>query len=91
MEKRTKLWRRKQGFRVFKSRMKYHASCESFHNYEEGLPAAPYRWHELAKVKWAQTYRTTGTPCSCWMCRGMEYERLEYKKETRRLVLESEE
>ena len=28
MEKRTKLWRRKQGFRVFKARMIYYASFE---------------------------------------------------------------
>ena len=24
--------------------------------------------------------KTTGTPCSCWMCRGFEYDRKEYKK-----------
>ena len=35
-------------------------------------------------------YKTTGTPCSCWMCRGMEYDRKEYKKETLRIIKESE-
>ena len=44
------------------------------------------RWFELAKEKWAQVYKTTGTPCSCWMCRGFEYDRKEYKKETRRII-----
>ena len=29
-------------------------------------------WFEFAKDKWAQVYKTTGTPCSCWMCRGEE-------------------
>ena len=43
----------------------------------------------IAKCHWTQVYRTTGTPCSCWMCRGMEYDRLEYKRETRRIIRES--
>ena len=46
-------------------------------------------WFELAKDKWAQVYKTTGTPCSCWMCRGFEYDREEYKKETLRMIRES--
>ena len=46
-------------------------------------------WFELAKDKWAQVYKTTGTPCSCWMCRGFEYDRKEYKKETLRIIRES--
>ena len=33
--------------------------------------------------------KTTGTPCSCWMCRGFEYDREEYKKETLRIIRES--
>ena len=45
--------------------------------------------YELAKDKWAQVYKTTGTPCSCWMCRGFEYDRKEYKKETLRIIRES--
>ena len=27
--------------------------------------------------------------CSCWMCRGFEYDRKEYKKETLRIIRES--
>ena len=46
-------------------------------------------WFELAKEKCAQVYKTTGTPCSCWMCRGMEYDRKEYKKETLQIIRES--
>ena len=35
--------------------------------------------------------KTTGTPCSCWMCRGFEYDRKEYKKETLRIIRKSTE
>ena len=87
--KRTKLWRRKQGFRVFKARMMYYASFENEYFCADGTHHVPLHWFELAKTRWAQVYKTTGTPCSCWMCRGMEYNRLEYKRETRRIILES--
>ena len=40
--------------------------------------------------KWAQVYKTTGTPCSCWMCRGEEYDRKGYKQEILRITKESE-
>ena len=33
--------------------------------------------------------KTTGTPCSCWMCRGEEYDRKGYKQETLRIIKES--
>lgn len=34
-------------------------------------------------------YKTTSTPCSCWMCSGeYKYKRHEQKKETRRLINE---
>lgn len=87
--KRTKLWRRKQGFRVFKARMIYYASFER-ENYDDvRRPMAPLHWFELAKEHWTQVYRSTGTPCSCPMCRGFEYERLAYKRDTRRIIQES--
>ena len=87
--KRTKLWRRKQGFRVFKARMIYYASFEREYYYADGSHHAPLHWFELAKIPWAQVYKTTGTPCSCAMCRGNEYNRLDYKRETRRIIRES--
>ncbi len=33
-------------------------------------------------------YKTTSTPCSCWMCAYDKYRRYEVKKETRRLIQE---
>lgn len=88
--KRTRLWRRKQAFRVFKARMVYWASFEWEYDTISGHHF-PLHWFELAKTHRMQVYRTTGTPCSCWMCRGEEYDRLNYKRETRRIILESEE
>ena len=52
----------------------------------------PYpHWFELAKDKWAKVYQSTGTPCSCWICRKERYNRREYKKETLRIIRESTE
>ena len=56
---------------------------------EDGSYYEHPHWFELEKDKWAQVYKTTGTPCGCWMCRGFEYDRKEYKKETLRIIRES--
>lgn len=45
-------------------------------------------WFELANEKWVRPFKTTGKPCSCWMCRGEDFDRRAAKKETRRLVEE---
>lgn len=87
--KRTKLWRRKQGFRVFNARMVYWASFEREYFCVDGSHHVPLHWFELAKKHRTQVYRSTDTPCSCPMCRGYEYDRLEYKRETRHIIRES--
>lgn len=74
---------------MFKARMLYYASLERCWYSLDGCFHAPRHWFELAKTHWAQVYRSTGTPCSCWMCRGDEYDRVEYKRETRRIIRES--
>ena len=86
--KRTKLWRRKQGFRVFKARMIYYASFERECYYADGSHHIPLHWFELAKEPWTYAYRSTGTPCSCILCRGMKYDRLGHKRESRRIIKE---
>lgn len=78
MEKqRTRAWCRHQARRVFKARLKYAAVCMSY-------PQAT--WEELKKTKWAQCLRTTGTPCSCWLCRRESFDRKTTKLETRKAV-----
>lgn len=75
--------------RVFKARMILYAAYGHCIIREDGSYYEHPHWFELAKDKWAQVYKTTGTPCSCWMCRGFEYDRKEYKKETLRIIRES--
>lgn len=90
MDKRNKFWRHEQQNRVFKARMILYAAYGYCVISKDGhLNKHPY-WFELAKEKWAQVYKTTGTPCSCWMCRGEQYNRREYKKETLHVIKESE-
>ena len=73
MEKtRTRAWRRNQAKRVFKARLKYAAVCMSY---------PKTTWEELQKTKWAQHLRTTGTPCSCWLCRRESFDRNSAKRE----------
>ena len=90
MEKRTRQWRRCQAARVFKARLKYHASFSDTTIIENGIQVHHPHWFELAKAHWAQVYRTTGTPCSCWMCQGESYNRIEAKREMRRIIKEEE-
>ena len=90
MDKRNKLWRCQQMARVFKARMILYAAYGHCVIREDGNYYEHPHWFELAKDKWAQVYKTTGTPCSCWMCRGEEYDRKGYKQETLRIIKESE-
>ena len=55
----------------------------------DGSPHTPLHWFELAKAHHMQVFRTTGTPCSCDMCRLPVYDRTEYKRETRRILRET--
>ena len=57
--KRTKLWRRKQGFRVFKARMIYYASFELECHYADGSHHIPLHWFELAREPWTYAYLDT--------------------------------
>ena len=76
--------------RVFRARMILYAAYGHCIIREDGSCYEHPHWFELAKDKWAQVYKTTGTPCSCWMCRGEEYDRKGYKQETLRIIKESE-
>ena len=90
MEKRTRQWRRRQAARVFKARLKYQASiCMCDFADDGGIIYRP-TWKDLATSHWAQVYRTTGTPCSCWLCQGESYNRLEAKREARRILNEED-
>lgn len=68
-------------FRVFKARL--------INNSYWLFDGCKLDWHELAKKPWAHVYRTTGTPCSYESCYGGRYDRMEFKRETRRIIKES--
>ncbi len=75
--------------RVFKARMILYAAYGHSIIREDGIVNEKAHWFELAKEKWTRVYKTTGTPCSCWICRGEEYDRKRFKKETSRIIKES--
>lgn len=77
--KRNRQWRKHHARRVFKARLTVLAACRTD---ERRL------WFELANEKWVRAFKTTGKPCSYWMCRGEDFDRKAAKKETRRLVEE---
>jgi hypothetical protein len=88
-KKRTKLWRREQGFRVLKSRLKYYAAGMSVCIMDDGNYIYHPKWTDLQKCHWAKLYKTTGTPCSCWVCKGQRFNRLKYKREAIRIIDET--
>ena len=61
MDKRNKFWRRQQMARVFKARMILYAAYGHCIIREDGSHYEHPHWFELAKEKWAQVYKTTGT------------------------------
>ena len=88
-QKRNKHWRKQQCYRVFKARLIRLAAYEYYVFDEESNRINNPHWFQLAKLRVYQIYKTTGTPCSCWMCRGEEYNRLDYKKTMRRIINEA--
>lgn len=67
-------------FRVFKARMIRISPSYSW------LYGRKLNWKELAKKHNVQMYRTMSTHCSCDMCHGGRYDRVKYKRETRRII-----
>ena len=67
------------------------SSVKSEHEYyyADGSHHLPLHSFELTKEPWTQVYRSTGTPCSCPLCRGNKYDRLAYKRDTRHIIQES--
>ena len=75
--------------RVLKARMILYAADGAPVSRDDGSIDNDPHWFELAKEKWVKVYQTTGTPCSCWVCRGEEYNRRKYKRETLHILRES--
>lgn len=88
-QKRNKIWRKQQGFRVFKARLIRLAAYGYCAFDEEGNRVDNPHWFDLAKQHGCQVYKTTGTPCSCMLCQRNRYSRSDYKKNMRRILNET--
>lgn len=40
-------------------------------------------WCDNYNQHWTLSYKTTSTPCSCWLCKGERYNRRKFKEETK--------
>ena len=89
MEKRGKLWRKRKEWLRFKARMVRFAGYGRFIRNADGRLVTNPSWLELAKHKSCFVYKTTGTPCSCHLCKGERYNRREFKKASRLFIKES--
>lgn len=86
---RNRGWRRFQQNRVFKVRMqKFSSSGYTIYD-EAGNRIDNAHWFEISQQRWAKKYKNCSTPCSCWLCRGEKYNRINYIKKTRRMIRES--
>lgn len=87
----TRAWRRIQKKRVWRNRLRIIFRAFSPAYIEDpttGIICEAETWKELRTVKWCQVYRTTGQPCSCEMCSGERYSRVNFKRETEKKILE---
>ena len=89
-QKRNKFWRKQQQNRVFKNRMVLFASYGSVIIRDNGSVMHDAHWFDLAKDPAYMIYKSTATPCSCMYCKGESYNRRSYKKDTMRIVRETE-
>ncbi len=87
----TRAWRRIQKKRVWRNRLRLIFRAFSTAYVEDtstGKVREAETWKELRTVKWCQVYRTTGQPCSCPMCSGERYDRLDFKLGTAKAIRE---
>lgn len=87
----THAWRRIQKKRVWRNRLRiiFRAFSTAYiDDSATGTIREAETWKELQKVKWCQVYRTTGQPCSCSMCSGERYSRVDFKRETEKEIIE---
>ena len=87
----TRAWRRIQKKRVWRNRLQliFRAFTPVYvEDSSMGRMHEARAWTELRNVKWCQAYRTTGQPCSCQMCSGERYKRVNFKRETEKAVVE---
>lgn len=88
MEKRNKRWRIVQRNRIDAAKMRLYAAFGG-EFILAGTRVEDPRWIDLYKANWNPVYKSVRKPCSCPMCRGLDYDRQAYKKEAAGIVEES--
>ena len=83
---RNKEWRKKQAFRMYRKRLKVFASSHREFILDDDRHVFRPTVDELAKCRWGLIYKSTGKPCSCWMCRGESFDRRQAKREAKALI-----
>lgn len=76
---RNKQWRKQHGKRLFKKRMMLFSSSNATLWDLNGKLIQHPHWFQFAKDKSYRIYKTTSTPCSCWLCRSDRYNRAKSK------------
>lgn len=87
--KRTKLWRRRHEWRLYKKKMMLFASYSWPMRNSDGVLIENPRWVDFVGARGYFCYKSMRTPCSCDICRGEKYSRNDYKSETRRIIKET--
>lgn len=82
--KRNKGWRQQILRQKYITRLKLHAVDWWLDRYTKVSS-----WTQLYNHRYTYNLKTTSTPCSCAMCRGERYSRLQFKKETKRILTET--
>lgn len=78
--KRNKLWRKQKSQKLFKSRMMLFAASNTILWDEDGNVIQHPHWFQFAKDRCFMAYKTTSTPCSCWLCKGERYNRAKSRR-----------
>lgn len=87
----ARAWRRIQKKRVWHNRLRIIFRVFSPAYVEDPVTRTGREaetWKELRKVKWCQVYRTTGQTCSCELCTGIRYNRVDFKRDTEKVLRE---
>ena len=89
MEKRNKLWRRRHQWRLFKAKVMLMSANQYEVLAEDGTMIQHPHWMDYVNQSWCFKYKTMRTPCSCIYCKGESYNRLDYKRETKLILIEA--
>ncbi len=74
-------------FLKYKKRIKRFAQSACLYVDRDGNYIYDPKTIDIINDKGQLIYKTSATPCSCWMCSGYyKYNRIEFKKEAQRLI-----